>query len=254
MNYSNFHYSIIKVVLCIFFGGSIPNIYAQTTYKVTYHISEPKMHGSIESLDERGKRFTNQLFAMVKELNYILIANQEASYFELEDALRKESDSPFERILSSLAKKQASFNNSVYANHKEDSIVFVKNILDSDYVVKSGYYNFNWTIKDETKKIVGFNARKAEGDYYDPIIKKELIVEAWFIPSISLQSGPDIFMGLPGLIAEVHLKGAVVTAKKIEVNQTMDIKKIEDKKAMSLQEFYDEIGVLNKKLETYIEN
>ncbi|MCF6295088.1 MAG: GLPGLI family protein, partial [Flavobacteriaceae bacterium] len=104
-----------------------------------------------------------------------------------------------------------------------------------------------WIIKDGNKKILGFDAKKAEGNYYDPVTNRELKVEAWFIPSIPIQSGPDIFMGLPGLIAEVDLKGAVITVKKIETNQNLEIEKLDDSKAITQQEYEDIIKNLTKK-------
>jgi len=251
MNIFYFRHSALKVVLCLFFLGFIPKLYAQTTYKVTYYISEPKLHGSIDNLDEKGKRMTKQVFARAKDLNYILIADQEQSYFELEDILRKENDSPLEGILSKMAARFASFNEKIYANNKGGNIIFVKRLVSQDFIVKRDHYDFNWVIKEDTKKILGYNAKKAVGNYYDYIKNRELKVEAWFIPSIPLQSGPDIFMGLPGLIAEVDLKSAVVTVKKIEPSQKLDINKIDDSKAMTQEEYEDLIKSLTEK---YIDN
>ena len=54
-------------------------------------------------------------------------------------------------------------------------------------------------------------------------------------------------MGLPGLIAEVNLKGAVVTAKNIEQCDDLEIEKIDDSKAMTQKEYEDLISRLNKK-------
>ncbi|MCF6296118.1 MAG: GLPGLI family protein, partial [Flavobacteriaceae bacterium] len=162
-------YSALKVVLCLFFLGIIPSLYAQTAYKVTYYIAEPKMQGSLDNLDEKGKHFTKQVIARAKDVNYILIANQDESYFEREDILRIESDSPFEHILLRTAQRFVSFNERIYANHKEDSIIFVKKLVNHDFTVKRGYFNFNWIIKDDNKKILGFDAKKAEGNYYNPV-------------------------------------------------------------------------------------
>lgn len=254
MTFSYLRYRVIKAVLCIFYLGSIPNLYAQTAYKVTYYIAELKLQGSIDNLDERGKRLTKQVIDYSKGVNYILIASQDDSYFESEDILRIENDSPLDDILSRMAKRFTSFNKMVYADHNQDSIVFVRNIVNQDFTVKRNYFNFNWTLTKETKKILGFDAKKAEGNYYDPVTNKELKVEAWFIPSIPLQSGPDIFMGLPGLIAEVNLNGAVVTMKKIEPNLNLDIKKLDGSKAMNQKEYEDLIKNLTDKLEKFIDN
>jgi GLPGLI family protein len=115
--------------------------------------------------------------------------------------------------------------------------------------VKRKYFDFNWVLKEENKNILGYNAKKAVGKYFDPVLKKEIEVQVWFIPSIPLQSGPDIFMGLPGLIAEVDLPRAVVKAKKIETNDALNIKKVDDSEAMSQEEFEEVIGNLNKRFE-----
>lgn len=242
-----FRYCALKVVLCIFFLVSISNIYAQITYKVTYFISDIKLQGSIDNLDERGKNFTKQVIARAKDVNYILIANQNESYFELENILKKENDAPVESLLSRTAQRFASFNKKIYANYNKNSIIFIKNLVNQDFIVKCSAIGFNWVIKNDTKKILGFDAKKAEGSYYYPVTSEELKVEAWFIPSIPLQSGPDIFMGLPGLIAEVSLKGAVVTVKKIESNLNLKINKIDDSNAMTQEEYKDLINRLTKK-------
>ena len=241
----------LKIVLINLILGSITNIYSQKTYKVTYYILEPKLFGSIDNLDEKGKQFSEEIFERAKSINYILITNKLESYFEAENNLSQKNDSPYEQVLVRMAKRFTSFNEMIYSNHKNDSIIFVKNLVNKDFIVKRGNYNFNWTLKNETKQILGFEAKKAEGLYYYPITNEELKVEAWYIPTIPLKSGPDIFIGLPGLIVELNLKGAVVTVKMIETIDDIKIKKIDDSKSITQQEYDDLIKSLTKK---YIEN
>jgi|GEM_PF-961509 len=255
MRYLRVIYKALKSVffLC-FFLGSIPDSYAQKIFKVTYSVVETKIQGSLDNLDNNSKRLYQQIGDYIKNANYILIANPEESFFEQEEALKKESDSPLEHILSRSVQRFTSFNEMVYAKHNVDSIVFARNILNQDFTVKREYFNFNWILKKETRKILNFNVMKAEGSYYHPVTNKELKVEAWYIPSIPIQSGPDIFMGLPGLIAEVNLHGAVVRVKKIEKNVNLKIEKVDDLKAISQQEFEYLIKSLNKKFKNYIED
>lgn len=246
--------SVLKTVLCLFFIVSALNLYSQTAYKVTYYVVKTKIHGSIDDLDENGKELFKRMVDYTKSVNYILTANQTESFFEREDVLEKESDSPIEQILSKSAQRFTSFNDKVYNNRHEDSIVFVRNIVNKDFTVKRNYFDFNWILKDDVKKILGFDAMKAEGTYNHPVTNKVLIVEAWYIPSIPLQYGPDIFNGLPGLIAEVDLQGTIVTMKKIDQIKNSDIEKIDDSKAMTQQEFENLIKGLNKKFEDFIDN
>lgn len=238
---------LLKLVLCLFFLGIFSNLYAQTTYKVTYSISEPKLLGSKADLDEKDKQFVDQILNYAKSINYTLITNHLQSSFKREKVLKEDSNKSFDFILEKMAKRFASFNEAVYSNHKKDSIIFIKNLLDQDFKVKRASYNFKWVLKNGNKKILGLQARNAVGNYINPVTKKELKVEAWFIPSIPLQSGPDIFMGLPGLIAEVNLKKAVVTVNKIETNKKFEVEKVDGKKLMTQTEYQDLIKDLTKK-------
>ncbi|WP_312392377.1 GLPGLI family protein [Chryseobacterium sp.] len=57
--------------------------------------------------------------------------------------------------------------------------------------------DFHWTILDEKKKIDNYNCQKAEVDYGG---RKWI---AWFTNEISMQEGPYVFHGLPGLIVKI---------------------------------------------------
>lgn len=251
MKHPFLYYRFLKIAICLLFLVFITNLNAQASYKITYHISETISSTPREEMEPRIRQVSEQISAYAENVHYTLIANNDYSYFELEESLGKVRSSPHENMLYTMAKLAPSFNKAVYANYNEDSIVFIRNLAARDYTVKRGFYDFDWQIEEETKPILGLEARKAKGNYIHPSTHEEMEVEAWFIPSITLQSGPDIFMGLPGLIAEVHLKQAVVTAIKIESNSKTEIKKINDAKAMSQQELEELIIDLTGK---YIDN
>lgn len=236
MKHPSLYHRILKVAIWVLFLVFITNLNAQASYKITYHISETIPNTPREEMEPRIRQLSEQINAYAENVHYILVANNEYSYFELEESLGKARSSHHDNMLYTMAKLAPSFNKEVYANYIEDSIVFIRNLAASDYTVKRDFYDFDWEIKEDTKQILGLEARKANGNYIHPSTHEEMKVEAWFVPSISLQSGPDIFMGLPGLIAEVHLKQAVVTAIKIESNSKTEIKKINDAKAMSQKE------------------
>lgn len=251
MKSSNFN--IFKFVLSVILFLNFSIGLSQTSYKISYYISEIKLHGSVDNLDERGKKLTREVREQAKAVNYNLFTTKEESFFEAEDKLQSDSDSPKTKMLIRLAKRFASFNEQVYSNYATDSIIFSKRLAGQDFKVKQQAYNFDWKISKSQKNILGYNAIKATGIYYNPVLNKELNVEAWFTPSIPLQAGPDIFMGLPGLIVEVHIKGAVVTAREINIIPNLKVQNIEDINASNEKDYEDLIGGLNKKLEQYLD-
>lgn len=111
----------------------------------------------------------------------------------------------------------------MYVDYKDNSLVFSRNLAGKYYVVKKNeFYNFKWDIKKETKIIAGLKAQKAIGIYYDIFFGKERIIIAWFIPSIPIPAGPDIYFGLPGLVGEVQLRKAIVKIESIEhINESV---------------------------------
>ncbi|WP_291067515.1 MULTISPECIES: GLPGLI family protein [unclassified Empedobacter] len=69
-----------------------------------------------------------------------------------------------------------------------------------DRIIKDSIPKINWTITRDKRKVLGFDVRKATAK-----INKEEFT-AWFATSLSFPSGPDKYMGLPGLILELERK------------------------------------------------
>ncbi|MBB4118472.1 GLPGLI family protein [Mesonia hippocampi] len=239
----------LKFILSLFFVNSITNetIQAQDDYKITYAITSIKSQKDINEASDRIKSFYKQVVEYTRNINYTLVVNKKESYFENSDFLTNTNNTPLDDILKKSALRFPNFNENVYVNYLDDYIVFTKKLLGKDFTIKQVPCNFNWDIKKDTRKILGLNVKKAEGFYFNPVLKEKIKVIAWFAPSIPLQSGPDIFMGLPGLIMEVDLKGAIVTVKKIEQIKSGQIKPEKTKNILTQEEYEKQIKALNKK-------
>lgn len=88
-------------------------------------------------------------------------------------------------------------------------------------LLKSKSINTEWKILTETKKIDNYLCYKAEYRYM--IInrlgkEKEIVITAWFAPSLPFPFGPIEFHGLPGLILELNQNYTTYLAKKITLS------------------------------------
>lgn len=107
-------------------------------------------------------------------------------------------------------------------------------IMDKEYLIKEKFTEYNWQLSRETKKIIGFDTKKATA-----VIDSTKTVVAWYAPSITVKDGPSLYNGLPGLILEIEIintkksssKGfGNVTIKATEVKEVPDMKPIQKPK------------------------
>lgn len=100
---------------------------------------------------------------------------------------------------------------TVYSNlnKNEYSYSFFNKFKSQTYLLKDKA-NYQWHITDENKIIDNITVYKAFGMTHD---KRK--IEAWFAPEIPVSSGPEIYIGLPGLILELQIGYTKYITKKI---------------------------------------
>ncbi len=171
---------------------------AQDVLEVEYDVytvyDASKTQGSVTidnrklSRDETIRYFTEQ---MKIPKPYILITNKTASNYNQKPTLNS--------------------GNSVSYSSNQGNGLYYKNLLENFYmhesvgfgmdrIIKDSIPKINWTITRDKRKVLGFDVRKATAK-----INKEEFT-AWFATSLSFPSGPDKYMGLPGLILELERK------------------------------------------------
>jgi GLPGLI family protein len=91
--------------------------------------------------------------------------------------------------------KKKEEGNTAYVNLDERMVVAKKGLVEDNYLYKDSLQRIKWKIENETRKIAGFECRKAVGRIYDSVY-----VVAFYCPEIIPQGGPELFSGLPGMI------------------------------------------------------
>jgi GLPGLI family protein len=86
-------------------------------------------------------------------------------------------------------------DNMVYSDLDNGTTVKRRNFFEEDFVFKDSIHPVKWKIQNETRKIAGFECRKAIG-----VIEDSVYVVAFYCPEIIPQGGPECFGGLPGMI------------------------------------------------------
>jgi len=105
-------------------------------------------------------------------------------------------------------------NNSVYTDLDKQRLVAKKSFIDDSFVFEDSIPKVRWKLDNETRKIAGWECRKAVGRIYDSVY-----VVAFYCPEIIPQGGPELFSGLPGMILGLAIPRYYTTwfATRIEI-------------------------------------
>jgi GLPGLI family protein len=96
--------------------------------------------------------------------------------------------------------------NVVYSNLDSMQSIAQKKVFEQLYLVKDSIRPIRWKITDETRKIAGFDCRRANA-----IIMDSIYVVAFYTDAIITPGGPESFSGLPGMILGVALPHEHIT-------------------------------------------
>lgn len=111
------------------------------------------------------------------------------------------------------------FENTVLTDFNTRKFSGSKKMYTESFLVQDSLVKFNWKITSETRKIAGFNCRRAE-----TIIMDSVYVVAFYTDEILLPGGPESFNGLPGMILGIALPRLHLTmfATKVELIEPVE--------------------------------
>ncbi|OJJ18853.1 hypothetical protein BKI52_25105 [marine bacterium AO1-C] len=170
-------------------------------------------------IPERFKRMISkeQLEKMQNRvITHQLLFNASETMYKTYEDPNKEVDPKERRGFMSFGRN----DNQMYYNTSKQEIVEQRSFLGRKFLIKDKPKQHKWKLSAETKKIQGYDCRKAT------LEEEKRTLEAWFTMQIPVPSGPQGYGQLPGLILEMKSsskseKGngkfeATTTASKIE--------------------------------------
>lgn len=186
----------------------------------------------------------------------ILKINKKSSFYEINDNLSSDNVGD---VYGNLAKTLYKTDQKYYYNNDIKELLIQLKSYGKTLVVKYDSIPYNWKISSEQKIILGYNCFKAtttkrvqnsKGDFKFPVV-------VWFTPEISFQTGPEDYIGLPGLVLKATYHSSTpydIEAIQINNEQNITINKPKRGKIVSFEEY----ELLNKKqsanFKKYIDN
>lgn len=106
--------------------------------------------------------------------------------------------------------------NIVVNDFEKQMAISQKQVFETVYLIQDSIKRINWKLTSDTRKIAGFNCRKATG-----IIMDSVFVFAFYTDEILLTGGPEGFSGLPGMILGIAIPRMNTTwfATKLELSE-----------------------------------
>jgi GLPGLI family protein len=103
-------------------------------------------------------------------------------------------------------------SNTIYSDLTAGTIVMDKDAMGEQFLVKDNLRQAKWRITDETRDILGYTCRRANG-----LVSDSIYVVAFYTDKIRVRGGPELFSGLPGMILQLNIPHENVswTATKI---------------------------------------
>lgn len=169
--------------------------------------------------------------AMNKKSYYELVTNGTESIFNHQERIDNTQNDESTAYTVSF-----DLETEVYKNMVENySLMAIE--TNTRLLLKDSLNVFDWILTGETKKLLGYEVRKAEAKD-----QQQNNLTAWYAPKLPYKNGPLFYGGLPGLILELELSESdsrtTFTAEKVETVNT-EILKPQKGKEMWMSEFLE---------------
>jgi GLPGLI family protein len=106
-------------------------------------------------------------------------------------------------------------NKTTYTDLATDTRISQKKVFEETFLVKDSVSKIKWKITDETREILGYTCRRANG-----LVLDSIYVVAFYTDQIAVSGGPESFTGLPGMILQVALPHENVSWLATKVTDT----------------------------------
>ena len=197
-----------KIILLLIFSQFC---FSQNHYSISVKYKTIVTTIKTDSTTTKHKDLVQEIINSAQNKTFLLTANNQGFLFEEEASIqndeRKKSIEKISSITFSL--------NSCFYEKKKNQLFLISNNLS----IKSKHL-YEWKLVNETKKIDNYTCYKAI--YNDKFLTRKgeevnRLITAWYTPEISINYGPNGYIGLPGLILELEYDKIKLAAKEIKI-------------------------------------
>jgi GLPGLI family protein len=213
------------LLLLIIFTISISQSLGQTSKIVTQGVIEFEktinMYKAIEAISGTQNQQTTQKVERYKLEHSQFVKLRSTLSFNAKATLFKPLEPTEQEIEESKITPLANQFNIVYKDLSTDTLFLEKNIFGKTFNVKDVAREIKWKLTSETRNIAGYDCKRANG-----VILDSIYIVAFYAKEIPISSGPETFMGLPGMILGIAFPYEHVTwfATNVKIDQAVDIK------------------------------
>lgn len=224
---------IIIIILVITLSNSL---LAQGFQGIATYKTKRKLDVKLDST-QMNSDMHQRMIAMLKkrfEKTYLLTFNKEASLYKEEGALEAPQTGGMRVMMVSTDESGV-----LYKNIKENRFASQNEVFGKIFLVQDKLEKLDWQLEKEVKNIGNYTCHKAtlkrnieivgagissngDNDFDEEIEKepqmKEITITAWYTTQIPINSGPEKYYGLPGLILEVNNGEETMVCSKIVLN------------------------------------
>lgn len=223
----------MKQILMLVFMMLFSNIILSQDFQgIATYKSQRKSVIKLDSTQISSKSM-EQLTMMMNRQNtktFKLVFNKTESLYKEE----KELESPQQAGIKMSIVGASTGSGILYKNFKERRYINQKESLGKMFLIKDLLQKYNWNITGEVKFIGQYKCYKAvmKREAKDQRAQKETVIEivAWYTPEIPINSGPNSYHGLPGLILEINDGISTIVCNKVILSPEKKIKIIKPKK------------------------
>jgi GLPGLI family protein len=137
-------------------------------------------------------------------------------------------------------------SNTIYTDLTAGTIVMEKDAMGEQFLLKDSQRQVKWRITDETRDILGYSCRRANG-----LVNDSIYVVAFYADKIRVSGGPELFAGLPGMILQLNIPHENVSWTATKITEGTPVKPITPPQKGKVIDTKQLISTIKKGMDAY---